>query len=405
MPQAKILTDSEIKQVITVTRTCSKYPLRDISMLLLTHLCGLRVGEVAKLKVEDVMGANKKMLDEISIDTRIQGSKKSHVRKETVPEYMQYKLKEYIDQVDSMPPHRYLFFTQKQSHFTRNTAAKHLNALYIRAGITGATSHSGRRTWIAGMVNNPLHVKIEKIRSEDNVEMNKNYNRNMSKKIRDSLYRRNKRVVGGRGPKVNLSQDDINIIESCTYEEFHLYMKYYKTRGTPGRKTHVMLDKIIKDGVTGNVLSLAKIRNDDKKRHNRIKQALFYRWTDNHTYHNEKNYTPEKFWRTMAKRIQKRKDFLKVDIRWQGEENTEILVKYLKSLYEAQDGKCALTGLQLEVKSNSLFVSSVDRINSRLGYTYGNIWLTCWWANQMKTNYSLDEFKEKIKILHDHLNL
>ena len=42
----------------------------------------------------------------------------------------------------------YLFSTQKNSHFTANTATQHLQRLYQRAGIVGATSHSGRRIWL-----------------------------------------------------------------------------------------------------------------------------------------------------------------------------------------------------------------------------------------------------------------
>jgi len=401
MSQAKILTDSEIKQVIAVTKSRSKYPLRDNSMLLLTHLCGLRASEVATLKINDVTNTTGKVVHKITVYTHTQSSKGICTRKETLPKSLQSYLQRYIDQIDHIPSHGYLFSTQKQSHFTPNTASQHLKRLYERAGIAGATSHSGRKTWAANLKKDSSQKRIDNIFSV----IISHYNKNPPKKVRDSLYRKSKRDVGGKGPNPKLSQDDINIIESCTYEEFHLYIKYYRTLGTQGRKSHVMLDKIIKDGVTGNVLSLAKIRNEDKKRHNRVKQALYYRWTDFHVYSNEKCYTPEKFWKRVAKRIQNRKDFLKVDIRWEGEENIGVLIKYLNSLYQKQDGKCALTGLPMTVKQNTPFVASVDRINSSLGYTYGNIWLTCWWANQMKTNYSLDEFKEKIKILHDHLNL
>ena len=42
----------------------------------------------------------------------------------------------------------YLFSIQKNTHFTANTATQHLQRLYARAGIVGATSHSGRRTWL-----------------------------------------------------------------------------------------------------------------------------------------------------------------------------------------------------------------------------------------------------------------
>ena len=47
MAQAKTLTKTELKRVVDVTNSCSRYAARDVTMLLLTHLCGLRIGEVA----------------------------------------------------------------------------------------------------------------------------------------------------------------------------------------------------------------------------------------------------------------------------------------------------------------------------------------------------------------------
>ena len=49
--QAKTLTEVELKRLIDVTKACSRYPMRDVCMLLLTHWCGMRVGEVAALRV------------------------------------------------------------------------------------------------------------------------------------------------------------------------------------------------------------------------------------------------------------------------------------------------------------------------------------------------------------------
>ena len=47
MAQAKTLIKTELKRVVDVTNSCSRYAARDVTMLLLTHLCGLRIGEVA----------------------------------------------------------------------------------------------------------------------------------------------------------------------------------------------------------------------------------------------------------------------------------------------------------------------------------------------------------------------
>ena len=47
MAQAKTLTKAELKRVVDVTNSFSRYAARDLTILLLSHLCELRIGEVA----------------------------------------------------------------------------------------------------------------------------------------------------------------------------------------------------------------------------------------------------------------------------------------------------------------------------------------------------------------------
>lgn len=43
--------------------------------------------------------------------------------------------------------------------------------------------------------------------------------------------------------------------------------------------------------------------------------------------------------------------------------------------------------------------ASLDRIDSRLGYTPGNVWVICWRANQIKNDATLDELKRLVAAL------
>ena len=60
----------------------------------------------------------------------------------------------------TITPDTYLFSTQKQSHFNANTAAKHLQRLYAQVAISGVTSHSGRRTWLAELSSKGVGVRV-----------------------------------------------------------------------------------------------------------------------------------------------------------------------------------------------------------------------------------------------------
>jgi len=158
MAQAKTLNKTELKQLLDVTNSCSRYPLRDSTMLLFTHLCGLRVGEVAALRFDDVLDANGTVRDEMTLDAARTKSKRA--RKIFLPKQMQRQLQAYVSSVSKRQQHGYLFSTQKSARFSANSATQHLQRLYARAGIAGATSHSGRRTWLTTLSQKGLSVFV-----------------------------------------------------------------------------------------------------------------------------------------------------------------------------------------------------------------------------------------------------
>jgi len=158
MAQAKTLSKAELKQLIDVTNSCSRYSQRDATMLLFTHLCGLRIGEVAALRFDDILDANGSVRDEMTLDAARTKSKRA--RKIFLPKQMQRQLKAYTSSVAKRPQHGYLFSTQKSARFSANTATQHLQRLYARAGIAGATSHSGRRTWLTALSQRGVSVFV-----------------------------------------------------------------------------------------------------------------------------------------------------------------------------------------------------------------------------------------------------
>ena len=120
MAQAKTLTKAELKRLFDVTRSCSRYAERDLTMLQLTHYCGMRVGEVATLRIEDVVDENYKVRTEIVLAASI--TKKKRARRIFVPRQMHRQLQRYVNTLPStLTPNSYLFSTQKQSHFTAFT--------------------------------------------------------------------------------------------------------------------------------------------------------------------------------------------------------------------------------------------------------------------------------------------
>ena len=66
MSQARVLTERELRKILSF---CSTQPhaARNRAMLLCTHQAGMRVGEVASLRICDVLGADGTVMEEISL--------------------------------------------------------------------------------------------------------------------------------------------------------------------------------------------------------------------------------------------------------------------------------------------------------------------------------------------------
>lgn len=83
----------------------------------------------------------------------------------------------------------------------------------------------------------------------------------------------------------------------------------------------------------------------------------------------------------------------------------EITKNDVLSLYEKQNGKCAISGIKMTHFTNEgriLYNLSVDRIDSDKGYTIDNIQLLCTIINTMKSTLSNEEFVEICKLIVDN---
>lgn len=71
-----------------------------------------------------------------------------------------------------------------------------------------------------------------------------------------------------------------------------------------------------------------------------------------------------------------------------------ITLDYIYNLYNAQGGRCAITGQQMTHNRDDLFAISIDRIDSSIGHIIGNVQLVCRAINLAKRELTNDDIYE-----------
>jgi len=168
MSQARVLTEKELRKVLNFCNT-QPHATRNRTMLLCTHMAGMRVGEVAALTVSDVLAMDGTVKEEIALSA--QQTKGNKARTVLVPKKLREELTSYLQQrygltnllaVTQTDTQRALFPTQKNPKrgFTANTLCQLFHKIYKDSQMYGATSHSGRRTFITKLADKGVGVRV-----------------------------------------------------------------------------------------------------------------------------------------------------------------------------------------------------------------------------------------------------
>jgi integrase/recombinase XerD len=159
MAQAKTLNSTDLEKVLTYVETRA-HAARNRTALLLTHLAGLRVGEVACLRWQDVTNKDGSVKDEIRLLPDM--TKGRHARTVFVSSKLKIELQAYADQAKCVDRSYPFFATQKsiKQGFSANSLTQTLATLYRGAGLEGASSHSGRKSFLTNLANKgtPIHL-------------------------------------------------------------------------------------------------------------------------------------------------------------------------------------------------------------------------------------------------------
>jgi len=161
MAQAKTLNPDDLATVLGFIDT-QRYATRNRAMMLLTHWAGLRIGEVAALRWMDVVTQSGQIKDEIRLLSRM--TKNQTARTVYVSQRLKEELKQYTQDAQCIA-REYPFFASQKSPlrgFSANSLAQTFAQIYRGAGIEGASSHSGRRTFLTSLANKGTAIHILK---------------------------------------------------------------------------------------------------------------------------------------------------------------------------------------------------------------------------------------------------
>lgn len=177
--KAPVITDAQFRRIVAVVRS-SGYGKRNLALLHVSFTLGLRAKEMASLLIRDVLTSSGELKDEVLLTkAATKGGKQRLVylaNKEVRRALTEY-IKERFIHEDAQPhPEAPLFKSQKGGAFSPNTMQMLFKRMFVAAGIDGASSHSGRRTFATSLIERGVDIKaVSSLMGHSTVAMTAHY--------------------------------------------------------------------------------------------------------------------------------------------------------------------------------------------------------------------------------------
>lgn len=160
--KSRVLSEAEFKRLLIIAKE-GTFGVRNVAIVYCSFGLGLRVKEISSLKISDVFDSQFKVLDEINLKRRMtKGEKQRHVyiTNQKLANALQLHLQGMRDrEKEQFNKESWLFKTQRGSRFHPDVLQKWFRKLYDKTGLTGASSHSGRRTFITRLIEQGADIK------------------------------------------------------------------------------------------------------------------------------------------------------------------------------------------------------------------------------------------------------
>jgi integrase/recombinase XerD len=188
--QAYVPTQQEFKRLLKIVADSK----RDTLLILMSYGIGLRSIELAALNINDVLNENGVVSEVI----KLQITKGGKPRAVYLPDYeedprIHEAIKSYIQKRKAFAEKKRrafsysdpLFLSQKLGRFSNKTIQKLFERIYKDAGLDGASSHSGRRTFATNLIEQGVDIKaVSVLMGHSSVAMTARYVENNPHRLR-----------------------------------------------------------------------------------------------------------------------------------------------------------------------------------------------------------------------------
>ncbi len=178
--KAKVLNENEFKRLLKIVASGTNAK-RNTALLYFSFGLGLRAKEMSLLKISHVLNeADDALFEEINlIGSMTKGDKQRHIYL-TNPKVQ----KVLLDYLEERKNDKNIFFnynaplfrSQKGDKFSPNALQQLFSQLYKQAGIVGASSHSGRRSFATKLIERGVDIKaVSRLMGHASISMTAQY--------------------------------------------------------------------------------------------------------------------------------------------------------------------------------------------------------------------------------------
>ena len=164
--KSRLLTKDEIKRVVQFQES-GRHSVRNVCLVHLSCLTGMRVGEISKLKLKDVVNDSWVIKDEVVIPKEYTKTNKTRVvylvhkeLRSSLEKLIQERRKTIILNETRRWKEQPVFVSQKGGRFSSGSLQRTYKNMYMSVGLGEmVSSHSGRRTFITNLISSGIDMK------------------------------------------------------------------------------------------------------------------------------------------------------------------------------------------------------------------------------------------------------